>query len=112
MNKHCKIFKENNFKIPNPNNDIMKASIACSHYFLALLNSGQLNCMILNKLTSIKDYNRKFIASTNATNTEVTVKQAVTSFLDWADKNEDKWNEKFEVYKTFFLHDKFPCKIK
>ena len=111
MNKHCKIFKANKFEVESSDNRIMNASIACSHYFRAILDGGQINCHALKMLKGIKDFNRSLLASINA-NAAVTLPQAINSFLDWAENNEDKWHEGLMVYKTVFLHDKFPCKLK
>ncbi len=98
-------------------------SMICDTHMASLFQSGQENCRIYNHVLKISEDN----LSTNAlqqayltlkgvkdgtSNGEVTLRQAITSFLNFAEKKPDMWQYKTSSLRIMYLGKPFPCILK
>jgi len=89
-------------------------ALLCNMTFRTLIDNGVKNCQLTNNL---RDHDKKmktntlklikgFIANSNAN-----LNAAITSFINYAENNSDKWSEFFVWHQQEFLSSKFPCKL-
>lgn len=114
--KECKPFQSNGYKVQGLNITNAQAAISCTSYFRALIDSGAKNCLFLNMIKQLqKDISPQSLSllkvtSTNHNNPNLTA--VVTSFINFAENNTDKWSENVVFFTEEFLNNKFPCKLK
>lgn len=121
MYEFCNIYKNNNFKILGLDEVKQLKAVICYQQLEAFKNVGSHNCYMLNAM--ILDY-RKQIKTTNSfeiynknialffANGDISVKQAVLSFINFAEKNPNLFEKNPSEYKFQYLGKVFPCKIK
>ena len=106
---YCKTYQNNGFNLE------IDTDVACHVAFVKLVEFGEYNCRWLKYLKSKNPNNSISTAYEVALNhisiEPFSAKVAIQSFLNWAEKNPDKWNLRLPDNFRFFLSDKFPCKL-
>lgn len=113
--KLCKTYQQNGFKIRSNKHSYQLNNVFCVSHFTAWVRAGKTQCDYLNVLQSQYPNTDQEIfefLSTMTANKKVTISQAVTSFLNWAENNSNEWEKPPVVFKHKFLHKKFPCEYK
>jgi len=118
---YCSKLKSNNFEFNSLNKaDAVFAGI-CVGNISAIINAGVNSCNIYRFIyDQYKKENRlsdevENVISTGVkmlANSDMTNKQGILSFLNWAEKNPNKFDEFTFQNAYVFLGEPFPCKYK
>ena len=103
-------------------NEFITAMI-CDTHMASLFQSGQENCRIYNHVLKISKDNlgtnglqQTYLAlkgvKDGTSNGKVTLRQAITSFLNFAEKKPDMWQYNTSSLRIMFLGKPFPCILK
>ncbi len=124
MYKFCKMSQKIEYasKSEKENISYEDASLAiiCDTHISSLLYSGIDNCRVYNEILKIskktvssQGLKQSYLAleavKETTANGEVSLRQAITSFLNFAEKNPDMWKYRTTALKMFYLGKPFPC---
>ena len=118
---YCSIYKNNNFKLKGLKTLDASKSLVCLNKIFGYVESGFSVCKNYNYYYSqlvkekvLKNSDQELIelfASTTA-NALTKPKQAILSFLNWVEKNPDKFDRFPLEFTSDYLSAVFPCEIK
>ena len=112
--KDCKIFQNNGFELTGLDQVGIFRSTICATRFNTMLFEGQYLCIALNVLykKNIDQNALNSIAKMRANSGVKNIAQAVMTFINFAEKNPEKWDSDYQLYRDLYLGIKFPCNYK
>lgn len=112
--KDCKIFQNNGFELTGLDQVGIFRSTICATRFNTMLFEGQYLCIALNALylKNVDPNVLSYIAKLRANTGVEDANQAIMTFINFAEKNPDKWNTDYQLLRDLYLGDKFPCNYK
>ncbi len=113
----CKPVKSNGFGSEALTKKQMDSARFCMTYFLGMAEQGYRNCITLDTLLKINKENLssrvlkilKYNANSNPQVNPNNLKVIITTFINFAENNSDKWGEPVIAHSEKFLSSKFPC---
>ena len=116
----CSIFKKNNFDFKNLNSIDRAKSTVCASTLSAFVNYGYGVC-VRNKYVYNLHIQKKKLTNDNkslitvltqtSANNYVSTKQAILSFLNFAEKNPNSFDKYPHSFTPMFLGEVFPCEL-
>lgn len=111
MYKLCKPFQNNGFSMENMTSSQKVNSVICVTFFRTIIDDGLMDCFTMKtlyreKLMSMNDLNA---LSLTAANNPAQPNSVIVSFINWAEKNPDKFGRLAISYKSIYLHRVFKC---
>ena len=114
LHKDCKIFQNNGFELTRLDQVGIFRSTICATRFNTMLFEGQYLCIALNALY-IKNVDLNvlsYFAKLRANSGVEDANQGKMTFINFAEKNPDKWNIDYQLLRDLYLGNKFPCNYK
>ena len=111
--KNCKPFQNNGFSFKNLSPSKRQKGLHCFSYLAGLRDKGNASCIFINEMNKDKDLdkiNLELFSSLFA-NGDASINPLITSFINFAENNTDKWKQSVWVFSSEFIGKKFPCKI-
>ena len=111
--KNCKPYQNNGFSFENLSQSQASKAVSCFSYLGGMRDRGVANCVILKEVDK-KNYIEKIRIkplSSLIANADVNSNALITSFINFAENNTEKWKQGVWGNVIEFLSDKFPCKI-
>ena len=113
--KDCKPLQNNGFAFETLKRNQMEAALACTAYLNGLADRGYVNCRHLKALNKNKNIlfdkkNLEVISSITA-NAKFSNNPLITSFINFAENNPQKWKFAPYNYASQFIGKMFPCKL-
>ena len=111
--KNCKPYQNNGFVFENLSKSQINNAVSCFSYLGGVRDNGVRNCVVMNAINERKYVKKKElkIISSLVANASVKNNTLITSFINFAENNTEKWEHSVSVYFNKFLSEKFPCKI-
>ena len=112
--KDCKIYQNNGFELTGLDQVGIFRSTKCAIRFNTMLFEGQYLCIALNALykQNIDQNALNLIAKMRANSGVKNIDQAIMTFINFAEKNPEKWDSDYQLYRDLYLGEKFPCNYK
>ena len=121
MYEYCSIWKNNGFNIGNLDELNQFKATVCMAYIGGISDKGWSNCVSLN--ISIDTYQKQYntnevgkrynkVIKLFVANIRISAKQAVLSFINYAEKNPNQFKYSAVSESYNYLGKIFPCKLK
>ena len=113
MYKLCKPYQNHGFETYNLSKIESVNAMMCGSYFRALINTGVKNCHILSNKEIQKGIDKTILMGLGVmtANSNANLEAVITSFMNFAEKTSEKWEDFVDWSYHEFIGKKFPCVI-